>query len=81
MAWIELPSVESATGRLGRLFAAAIERAGRVWRITHVMAPNPKVLEASMALYRAIMFGESPLSRAQRELVAVVVAKTNGCHY
>jgi alkylhydroperoxidase family enzyme len=34
-----------------------------------------------MALYAAIMFGPSELSRADRELLAVVVSVANDCHY
>ena len=32
-------------------------------------------------LYVALMHRPSPLSRKQREMVAVVVSATNGCHY
>jgi alkylhydroperoxidase family enzyme len=45
------------------------------------MTPNPAVLQASMAMYRAVMHGPSPLLRWQRELLAVVVSRTNGCRY
>jgi alkylhydroperoxidase family enzyme len=81
MAWIRLPRVQDATGQLGRLLQEAVARAGRVWGIVHVMSPNPPVLEASMALYRALMFGPGPLSRAERELVATVVSAEIRCVY
>ena len=45
------------------------------------MSLNPTVLHRSMALYAAIMFGPSELSRAERELLAVVVSNANDCHY
>ncbi|MFY9341446.1 MAG: carboxymuconolactone decarboxylase family protein [Planctomycetota bacterium] len=64
-----------------RELAAARQRAGRVWNIVRIMTPNPAVLRASMAMYQAIMHGPSPLSRRQRELLAVVVSKENGCVY
>jgi alkylhydroperoxidase family enzyme len=81
VAWIRLTSVEEAAGDLARLYREAIERAGRVWNIVRLMSPNPPVLEQSMALYRAVMFGRSPLSRSQRELLATVVSRTLGCPY
>lgn len=81
MAHIHLVSDAEATGPLRRLFDEAIARAGRVFGIVRLMSPNPPVLEASMAMYRAVMFGPSPLSRAQREMLAVVVSATNGCFY
>lgn len=32
-------------------------------------------------LYRELMYGRSPLSRVQREMIAVVVSAANSCHY
>jgi alkylhydroperoxidase family enzyme len=81
MPWIRIPRVEDATGALARLFHEAITRAGRVWNIVHIMSPNPPVMEVSMGLYAALMHGPSPLSRAQRELLATVVSREVGCHY
>ena len=40
-----------------------------------------KVMRDSMRLYSSIMFGESPLTRAQREMIAVVTSEANDCHY
>jgi uncharacterized peroxidase-related enzyme len=34
-----------------------------------------------MDLYISVMFGKSPLSRAQREMIAVVVSSANQCDY
>jgi alkylhydroperoxidase family enzyme len=45
------------------------------------MSLNPPVLRASMGLYQEIMFGESELSRQDRELLATVVSAANECHY
>ena len=81
MAWIRLIADDEATGRLARSYRAAIQRAGRVFGIVRAMSPNPRVLEASMAFYRAVMFGPSPLSRRQREMLAVVTSRANDCHY
>ncbi len=81
MAWIATVADGDAEGDLKRLYDAAVGRAGKVWNIVRLMSPNPAVLEASMGLYRAVMFGPSPLSRRQREMMATVVSATNGCHY
>ena len=70
-----------ATGALKAEYDAAIARAGKVFNIVKAMSLNPETLRASMELYRAIMFGRSELSRAERELLAVVVSRANGCHY
>jgi uncharacterized peroxidase-related enzyme len=42
---------------------------------------NPKVLATHFELYKALMFQSSPLSRADREAIAVVVSRANSCEY
>lgn len=81
MPWIRTISDEDADGRLKAQYDAAVRRAGRVFNIVRVMGLNPPVLEASMGLYRALMFGPSGLSRVLREMLAVVVSRANHCHY
>jgi uncharacterized peroxidase-related enzyme len=78
---IRLIGVDDATGELREEYDAAVERAGKVFNIVKAMSPNPPVLKAAMSLYGAIMFGDSELSRAERELLAVVVSAENTCHY
>ena len=81
MSWItEIPR-EDATGLLRRELDAAVQRSGRVWKIVQVMSLNAPVLRATMGQYAAIMFGPSPLSRVQRELLATVVSAEVGCFY
>jgi len=81
MAWIKQVPESQADGTLRRIYDAAIQRADRVFNILRVQSQNPPVLEASMGLYLSIMKGESLLTRAQREMLAVVVSRANRCHY
>lgn len=81
MPYIEQIPVAEAAGFLKKLFDEALERAGRVWHIVHVMSENPRAMDASLKFYGAIMFGSSPLSRRQREMLAVVTSKANDCFY
>jgi len=81
MAWIKTVSDEEAEGGLKRFYDAAAKRAGRVFNIVRAMSPNPPVLKASMGIYQAIMYGDSPLPRGLRELLATVVSRVNLCHY
>lgn len=81
MAYIRLVEQGEATGSLKSQYDAAIARAGRIWNIVKTMSPNPPVLDASMKLYGAAMQMPSPLSRVQRELLAVVVSSSNDCFY
>lgn len=81
MPWIRQVRVEEAAGLLRELFDAALARAGRVWNIVQVMSVNPPLLRDSIAFYRTLMFGESPLTRAQRELLATVASAEVACRY
>lgn len=81
MPWIHQVPIDEATGALKEQFDNAIERAGRVWGIVHIMSLNPDTLTASMGLYGATMHKESPLSRLQREMLATVVSAELACPY
>jgi alkylhydroperoxidase family enzyme len=74
-------SNEEATGAAKRELDAAVKRAGRVWNIVRIMSLNGEAMSASMRFYAALMFGEGPLTRAQREMLATVVSRINVCHY
>ena len=81
MSWIRTIVPEEADGLLGRIYGDAMGRAGRVFHIVRAMSLWPKALRASMGLYGELMHGASPLSRRQREMIAVVVSTVNECHY
>ena len=81
MAYIETIGPDDADGELKRLYDEAIRRAGRVYGILRLQSLNPPVLAASLELYKAVMFGPSPLSRAEREAIAVTVSRSNDCFY
>jgi len=81
LTWIKtIPPAESA-GQLLEQYQRMRDSAGNVANILQVHSLNPSALRAHFDLYRTIMFGRSELNRAQREMIAVVVSKTNGCHY
>jgi len=81
MAWIATVPPGAATGPLQQQYDAAKRRAGRIWSVVRLMSPNPPALAAAMSFYLTLMVGPSPLSRRQREMLAVVVSVTNGCRY
>jgi alkylhydroperoxidase family enzyme len=81
VAYIRLIEEAEADGLLAEEYDAALERAGKVFNIVKAMSLRPGVLRASIALYREIMFGESGLSRQERELLATVASAEQGCHY
>ncbi len=81
MAYIRMIEQEEATGLLARQYDAAMARAGKLFNVVKIQSQRPKALRASIALYTTVMLGESELSRAERELLAVVVSEINDCHY
>lgn len=81
MPWIEQVPIEDAGGLLKRQLDAALERAGRVWHIVHVMSLNPEAMRDSIRFYVTVMMGGSPLTRVQRELLATVVSAEVDCFY
>lgn len=81
MAWIRTIEYEESTGKLREHYDAAIRRAGRVYNIIKLLGLRPRHLEASINLYTTLMHAPSGLTRAQREMVAVVVSRANDCHY
>ena len=81
MPYIQQIPIDKASGLLKKELEKAIKRAGRIWNIVQIMSLNGRVMQASMQMYGAAMFADSPLSRRQREMLAVVVSKANHCVY
>ncbi|MBN4056645.1 MAG: peroxidase [Alkaliphilus sp.] len=82
MSWIKEISSEKATGKLKELFDSIEGRtSGNIANILKVHSLNPEVLEAHLNLYKTIMFGESNITRTQREMIATVVSNINACEY
>lgn len=81
LAWIKTISEDQAEGHLKREYDAAIKRAGRVFNIVKINSVKPDILRTFMQFYLKLMHGPSGLSRAQREMIAVVVSVLNKCHY
>ena len=81
MAWIEVINEDEATSRLAEMYAKMVEPWGGVDNIMKIHSLNPGSLLGHLEFYQALMRGRSPLSRAQREMIAVAVSAANRCHY
>ena len=82
MSWIKTTPLNEAGGTLARIYREAIDRTGKIFNVVRIQSPRPEVLDASLGLYLEVMHSErSPLSRAQREMVATAVSQANQCHY
>ena len=81
MAWIETIPPEAAEGLLKKEYDEAVARSGGVANVVSLSSLNPESLAAWVGVYKAVMYGPSPLERYERELVATVVSQENNCHY
>ncbi len=81
MPHVHVLEYDETSGVARREYDAATRRAGRIWNIVSIQSQLPEVMRDSMRLYSSIMFGESPLTRAQREMIAVVTSGANDCYY
>ena len=81
MAYIKVPGPDEAGRFLRSRYEALSKEGKKPAGIVAVQGQNDQILKTSMMLYRDSMFGESPLSRAQREMLATVVSRANDCHY
>lgn len=82
MAWIRMVPDDEADEPLKELYERfANPRSGSIDYILKIHSLNPPSLLAHHDFYRTVMRGKSPLSRIQREMIAVVVSAINRCHY
>lgn len=81
MPFIEVIEPENATGSLKEIYADLTKSRGKLAMVHKIQSLNPESITAHMNLYMQVMFGKSPLKRAQREMIAVVVSAANNCEY
>ncbi len=81
MSHIEIIPYEKATGRLREIYDDIITKRGKLADVHMIQSLHPESIVKHMELYMEIMFSRSPLNRAEREMMAVVVSVTNGCQY
>ena len=81
MSHIRTIAPDDADGPLKRIYADAVKRAGRVFNILRIQSLSPEALDASMRMYLVLMRGPGPLSRIEREAIAVSVSRVNDCFY
>ncbi|RMG67159.1 MAG: peroxidase [Calditrichaeota bacterium] len=81
MPWIRMIAEEEAEGKLKEIYQELISKRGKLSNIMQVQSLNPEAMKAHMDLYLSVMFRRSGLSRAEREMMAVVVSAANRCDY
>lgn len=81
MAWINAPGVDDSNGRIKEIYERILRDRGHVANIFQAQGMEPDALEDHVSLYEHLMIDPGPLSREEREMVAVVVSAANRCAY
>ncbi|HEY6199141.1 MAG TPA: peroxidase [Candidatus Binatia bacterium] len=81
MAWIKTFEESEAQGLLAWVYRVMRWTQGRVPNIVKVSSLHPRLLVTLGPLFRTLMEGPSPLSRAQRKMIAIVSSRVNNCFY
>ena len=81
MAHIPYVPYDEAEGLLAELYGRFRDSDGMLDNIIRIHSLNPRSMMDHIELYSHLMRGPSPLSRIQREMVAVTVSGVNGCFY
>jgi uncharacterized peroxidase-related enzyme len=81
ICWLDVPGADEVPDEVKELWEKPLEKLGFVPNVLRVYAIRPRHLQLWNAFYDDLMRGESGLSKAQREMIAVVVSTANRCHY
>lgn len=81
MSRIKVIEPNEAFGRLKEIYDDIIQKRGKLADVHKIQSLRPESIVHHMDLYLEIMFSKSELSRAEREMMAVVVSVANGCQY
>ncbi|GAB4448623.1 MAG: peroxidase-related enzyme [Bacteroidia bacterium] len=81
MSYIKIIQPEEATGRLKEIYDNILSKRGKIAEVHKIQSLRPESILKHIDLYIEIMFSKSELTRAEREMMAVVVSATNQCEY
>lgn len=81
MARIKVIQPEDAGEVLKEVYDELLQKRGQLSEVLKVQSLHPSSLKSHVAFYLDIMFSKTALSRAEKEMIAVVVSLANGCIY
>lgn len=81
VSYIRVIDEDEAEDDLFSIYDKVQKSRGRLSNILRIQSLHPRALQRHLDLYMELLFGKGPLSRKQRELIAVVVSSTGGCGY
>jgi len=80
-AWIPMFANDEITPELRDVYEQFGVPTDEIDHILAIHSLSPASLRAHLDLYRTLMYGPSPLTRPERETIAVTVSTLNECHY
>ncbi|MBW3583222.1 MAG: peroxidase-related enzyme [Euryarchaeota archaeon] len=81
MTFIRTVPPEKAEGRLKEVYDKVAGKRGAVANVMQVQSLLPETMASHLDMYMDIMYGKGPLSRLEREAIAVAVSAANDCRY
>lgn len=81
ISWLPVPGQKDVPEEVAALWAKADAKIGHVPNVMRTYAFRPEHFLRWFAHYDGLMRGESGLTKAQREMIAVVVSAANRCTY
>lgn len=81
MPKIKVIHPEEAKGRLKEIYDKLEAKRGQLAEVHKIQSLRPESIVMHIDLYMEIMYSKSQLSRAQREMMAVIVSQENNCEY
>ena len=82
MAWIEQIASDKWEGELAELKPKVVDpNSGEIDNIMGIHSLDAVGMRAHLQLYRHAMNGTEGLPKVDREMIALVVSKINGCNY
>ena len=81
MAYIRQIEHSEATGELKTFYDDLAEIAGGVPNVVKLAGLKLPAMKAAQDLYQSVLYHDSGLTMAQKEMVSTVVSVINGCDY
>jgi len=81
MTWIKAPGYDEAKGKTKKVYDRILKERGHIANIFLAQGMDPDVLEHHLDLYEILMLSPGPLSREEREMIAVIVSAANRSAY
>ena len=81
MPYVNTIPYEEAKGELKETYDLMMKTRGRISNVQAVSSLKPNIMKTLSTHVVSVMYDESGVSRAEREMVAAVVSATNKCQY